>query len=437
MPGITDVAVVSGGVAVRGRTFGQCIDAVRALEVDWGPGTEDGKSDADVLEELRRAEIPLAVPKLGLLAKTVEGDFTFCFASNSALETNCAIADVRPDRAEIWAGPEGADRRAGGDRREARPAGGRGHRPRHPGRRLVRPPAVPRRAPREAAEISQAMGKPVKLMWHRTDDFRQGRIHPMSHLPGPRHVRAGQRAHATSSGTPAWPTDFGHGLGEIITASAAQPAGRQPRLLRDRSSSSPSTSPYNFGVTTQLLNEVDTGFNTGSMRNIYSPNVRVRAGADRRPAGRARWARTRYAFRRAFLKDDRARAVLDKVGAGRRLGADDGRRAPRRASRSTPSTRASSRRWSRSTAGRRPPGARSRTAYGGPRVTKVVCAVDVGPRDQPARPGGADDGRHHGRHRAGPDLQPAPAATAPSSRAAGTTTSTPGSGTPRRSWRSS
>ena len=31
------------------------------------------------------------------------------------------------------------------------------------------------------------------------------------------------------------------------------------------------------------------------------------------------------------------------------------------------------------------------------------------PGGQPARPGGPDDGRDHGRHRAGPDLQPAPA----------------------------
>jgi isoquinoline 1-oxidoreductase beta subunit len=38
MPGITDVVAISTGVAVRGETFGQCIDAVRALRVEWGPG---------------------------------------------------------------------------------------------------------------------------------------------------------------------------------------------------------------------------------------------------------------------------------------------------------------------------------------------------------------------------------------------------------------
>ncbi len=71
----------------------------------------------------------------------------------------------------------------------------------------------------------------------------------------------------------------------------------------------------------------------------------------------------------------------------------------------------------------------------GPRVTKVVMAVDVGLADQPARPGGPDAGRDHGRHRQHAHLEPAPRRTARSSRAAGTTTSTRASGTSRRSSR--
>ena len=58
MPGITDVVPISTGVAVRGATFGQCIDAVDALEVTWAPGTQSGQSDATILAEVRRAEIP-------------------------------------------------------------------------------------------------------------------------------------------------------------------------------------------------------------------------------------------------------------------------------------------------------------------------------------------------------------------------------------------
>ena len=50
MPGVTDVAIIPahelipGGVAVRAKTFGQCIDAVRALQVTWGKSRVEGKS---------------------------------------------------------------------------------------------------------------------------------------------------------------------------------------------------------------------------------------------------------------------------------------------------------------------------------------------------------------------------------------------------------
>ena len=99
MPGVTDVVVISTGVAVRAATFGQCVDAVRALRVTWKPGTAEGKSDETVLRELERAELPLGLPAP---TPNVEAKFTFYFRSNSALEPNCAVADVRADRAEIW-----------------------------------------------------------------------------------------------------------------------------------------------------------------------------------------------------------------------------------------------------------------------------------------------------------------------------------------------
>ena len=62
MPGVTDVAVIATGVAVRARPsasastrYGRC----RSVGV---PGTEDRASDATVLEELKAAELPLLVP---------------------------------------------------------------------------------------------------------------------------------------------------------------------------------------------------------------------------------------------------------------------------------------------------------------------------------------------------------------------------------------
>ncbi|MEZ0069560.1 isoquinoline 1-oxidoreductase beta subunit [Streptacidiphilus sp. MAP12-20] len=373
MPGITDVAVVSTGVAVRGATFGQCIDAVRALQVSWGPGTEDAASDATVLAELAAAELPLVVPPLPLLTQAVDARFTFHFASNSALEPNCAIADVRPGSAEIWAAlksPVVAQEHIAAQLGLPVSAvtvhvtqGGGSF-----GRKLFFDAA------REAAEVSKAMGKPVKLMWHRTDDFRQGRTHPMATSRVRATYSFGQVLSYEQRHTSV-ATDFSHGLGEVITAMAAKlPVGDIG--FSETIFELTQQTPYQFGVTTQLLSEVDKGFNTGSMRNIYSPNVRCAQElvVDRLAAG---MNQDPYQFRRAFLKDARARAVLDQVA---QAGSWGRAMAPGTAQGialhpeyhgfvavlaeidCTPAT-----------TGRQIP-----DAYTGPRVTKVVCAVDVG-----------------------------------------------------------
>jgi isoquinoline 1-oxidoreductase beta subunit len=307
MPGVTDVVVISTGVAVRAETITHCMDAVRALEVTWNPGPVDGESDDTVLTKLRAATLPLAVPPV--LTSSIDAEFSFAFASNSALETNCAVADVRADHAEIWSGlksPVTAQEQiaamvglpVSAVRVHVMQGGGSF------GRKLFFDAAL------EAAELSHKIGKPVKLMWHRTDDFRHGRAHPMSlsrirvnYALG--NVVSYEQRHTSVS------TDFSHGLGEILTAVAAKlPVGGLgfSETVFELSQSM----PYNFGVTTQLLNEVPLDFPTASMRNVYSPNVvcarelivdQLAAKLDQDP----------LAFRRSFFKEARFRAVLDKV----------------------------------------------------------------------------------------------------------------------------
>ncbi|MFJ8612669.1 molybdopterin cofactor-binding domain-containing protein [Streptomyces sp. NPDC093675] len=371
LPGITDVVTVSTGVAVRGRTFGQCIDAVRALEVDWGPGTAEGKSDDTVRGELRRAELPL--PALDLLTRSVDARFTFHFASNSALETNCAVADVRKDSAEIWASlksPITAQEQIALElglpvtavKVHVTEGGGSF------GRKLFHDAAA------EGAEISRAMGKPVKLMWHRTDDFRQGRTHPMSTSRVRATYALGQvltydQRHTSVS------TDFGHGVGEIITSEAARLSVGGLAFSETIFTLTQQT-PYNFGVVTQLLSETDQGFNTGSMRNIYSPNVRCAQELVVDELAK-RLSKDPYAVRRAFLKDARARAVLDKAAE---VG-DWGRSMPSGTAQGIaihPEYHAYVAVLAEIDCRPQTTGRKIRDAYTGPRVTRVVCAVDVG-----------------------------------------------------------
>src|SRR5205085_6132941 len=77
----------------------------------------------------------------------------------------------------------------------------------------------------EAATISQKLGKPVKLMWHRTDNFRQGRVHPMR-TSRVRITYAGDNVVSFDQRHTSVATDFTMGFGEILSAMlATQPQG--------------------------------------------------------------------------------------------------------------------------------------------------------------------------------------------------------------------
>jgi isoquinoline 1-oxidoreductase beta subunit len=377
MPGITDVAIiphtpfVPGGVAVRGQTFGQCIDAVDALQVAWGPGTVDGKSTDNVLADLKKAELPMT-PALG---KTVEQQFTFHFRPGDPLETNCAVADVKPGGATVWASlktPAWAREQLA--QILALPLGsvivhvvqGGGSFGRH----LFADNAF------EAAVVSQTLGKPVKLMWHRTDNFRQGRVHPMA-TSRVRITYSGGNVLAFDQRHTSVATDFTHGFGELLTAMAATPPGFNLGYSQTIFSLTASV-PYNFGLATQLLNEVyayDT-FNTSSVRNIYSPDVRTAGEVMVDQVAKA-MGQDPYRFRRAFLRDSRLVAVLNKAAQVGNWG------------RAMPAGTAQGIAVHKEYKGAaaclveidcRPAtvNRQVKDAFTGPRVTKVVYAVDVG-----------------------------------------------------------
>jgi isoquinoline 1-oxidoreductase beta subunit len=312
MPGVTHVAMLETGVAVRARTFGQCIDAVRALTVEWQPGPVAGESDADILAKLKQAQVPLPpLPSLPLLAGTLEQEFTFYFRSNSAMDTNSAVADVRADSAEIWAGlksPVTAQETIALElglpinkvTLHVVESGGSF------GRRLFFDGAL------DAARASKAMGAPVKLMWHRADDARVGRAHPMA-ISKIRTAYAAGQVLAFQQEHTSIETDYRHGLGEIVTAMAASMPGGLGNLgFAETIFALTQEVPYNFGAVAQTLVETDDRFNTASMRNIYSPDVRT-AGELMVDQLAKKLRKDPYAFRREFLRNDRTLAVLDKV----------------------------------------------------------------------------------------------------------------------------
>ena len=440
MPGITDVAIiphtpfVAGGVAVRGKTFGQCIDAVRALDVTWGKGSVDGMSEADVLAELQE-DRAAAARRRSRSPRRSSAPSPSTSARGDPLETNCAVADVRSGGAEIWSclkSPIWAQEQIAAmlgltvDKVTVHVTEGGGSFGRH----LFSDAAF------EAAAVSKALGKPVKLMWHRTDNFRQGRVHPMctsrvraTYLGG--NVVAFDHRHTSVA------TDFSMGFGEILSATAATLPGANSLGYSELVFNLSQKVPYNFGVVTQTLTEAYAynTFNTGSVRNIYSPDVTTAREVTIDQLAKA-MGQDAYQFRRSFVRDDRMKAVLDAVAKAGSWG------------RSMPAGTAQGIAIHDEYKGRaaclveidcRPQtvGRKVEDAYTGPRVTKVVIAIDVGLPINPLRPGGPDDGRGRwtGSRRRSPTA--CTSRTATSSRAAGTTRSTRGSGTSRSTCRSS
>lgn len=316
MPGIVDLVVIPAGVAVVADTFGQALDGKNALDVSWGPGTVDALSDADIRGKLKAATAPLVVPPL--LTRYLDAEFDFAFVSHAPLETNSAVADVRSDRAEVWSGlksPIVAQQTIAAalglpvDRVTLHvvQAGGSF------GRRLFFDGAL------EAALVSQASRRPVRLMWSRIDDMRHGRMRPATH----HRIRATHALGEVLSfehRVAAVETDFRHGLGEIITATAASlPPGIGNAGFAQTLFLTTVKSPYNFGLITQALTEVPLKMHTGSWRSVYSANTR---GAEEIFVDELarRLGKDPVAFRRTFLKNARQRAVLDKIAAEGRWG---------------------------------------------------------------------------------------------------------------------
>jgi isoquinoline 1-oxidoreductase beta subunit len=359
MPGVLGIARIPTGVAVAADTFGHAQAARDALRITWNLGPNATLSDAQIRTQLQAAILPFAAPPLGAL--TIDRTFDFPFAPHAPLEVHTCVADVGSDRAELWYGaksPIVASQQVAAaiglpankvTLHVVRAGGSFGH-------RLFFEPAI------EAAQISQALGRPIKLMWTRNDDMRHGRMRPASHhrvrattLLG--NVITYEHRHASL------PVDFSHGLGEALTAVGF---GTTPEETAQGVFALTQHVPYDFGVATELLSDVALPFPTGSWRSIYSGQTATVDEIMVDEIARALHVDP-VALRRQKLSSARTRAVLDKVAT---IGA-----------------------WGRSMPAGTAQGVaiheeyKSVVAYlveidcrdaTNPRVTKGVCAVDVG-----------------------------------------------------------
>ncbi|MFD4248331.1 molybdopterin cofactor-binding domain-containing protein [Amycolatopsis thermoflava] len=313
MPGVVGVVPIRTGVAVVADTIEQARRGVNALDVEFAPGPVDDQDNASILRKLKKTVLPFAVPPLG--AQTIEAEFDWAPACHAPLETECAVADVRPDSAEIWAGfqaPIAAQQEIAlmlGLPQEkvtahVVPPGGAF------GRKCFFEPAI------EAAQVSQVLGIPVRLMWHRTDDMRHGRQRPQNYHKIRATVLAGQVI-SYEQRVAGVALDVAPGFGEILTHVATSlPPGAKATVGKHAYSQAlfelMVSSPYNFGVYDKLLTELPTGIPTSAYRSVHCPTTRTSeeivvdeiAAALRKDP---------IAYRKECAKNPAAAAVLDEV----------------------------------------------------------------------------------------------------------------------------
>jgi len=200
--GITDIVFLDHGVGIVGESINAVLTTRKLLEVNWSSGAPAEGFDSDqafsAFAEIasEAAENPGSLPPaqgrgnvqvgnvpsaLTAAAKTYHREYLSDHLYHAQMEPLNAVASVSAagDSAEIWIGSQSPDDAGdsvaavlGISRQQVTVnqhylGGGFG-------RRTINDEAV------EAALLSQAAKKPVKLIWSREDDLRNGAFRPMS-----------------------------------------------------------------------------------------------------------------------------------------------------------------------------------------------------------------------------------------------------------------
>jgi isoquinoline 1-oxidoreductase beta subunit len=227
LPGVVDVVPLEHGVAVVAATFEQVLAARRALDVSWARGAQAEGFDSEQVLEARYAEIGDAPGVRGDVvhskgdpdgafagaSRVYKAGFRSDYGYHAQMEPLNAVArfDAKAGTVEVWEGTQapGASRR--------RIAAALGLQPRQVihhqrylgggfGRRSLTDYTV------EAALVSRAVGRAVKLIWTREEDLAFGMFRPQTYqcveatldaegkLTGWRHCVVGDGGRLTHSG---------------------------------------------------------------------------------------------------------------------------------------------------------------------------------------------------------------------------------------------
>jgi isoquinoline 1-oxidoreductase subunit beta len=311
LPGVTHVLPMPAGIAIVARRIEQALAARSALKAEWNaaPGSSFN-SDAGLAAFQAAARDPAAKAVVGrktgeaedaikAAAKVISGEYSTDYAAHAQMEPLNAVASVTAEGVEVWVGTQWPSR----VRDDAAKIAG------------VTPDKVKvnmlpmgggfgRRAhteyANEAVEVSKAVGKPVKLITTREDDMANSHMRPMTahkidvgldaagKVTGWKHRIAADLVVPNLYGMAR--LDAQKGVDHIVMAHADVPNYDVPNHLADHVYQEP-------GVRTAAWRGIGAGPNAFAIESMID-ELAANAGQDP------------LAFRLAFLKDARAKAVV-------------------------------------------------------------------------------------------------------------------------------
>jgi nicotinate dehydrogenase subunit B len=292
----------------------QAIEAARLLKVEWTGGRilpdYEGLHEALRRSKLVKTDVALdsgnvdsALASAAKMGKVLQATYTYPFQLHGMLGPSCAVADVRDGRATVWSGSQWIQ----GDRRN-----------------LARMLGIPLERVRfiwveasgsygrlgcddaaaDAALLSQAVGRPVRVQWMRHDEHGWEPMSPAMTMD----IRAGLDAqgHITAFDFQQWSQS--HSRGESGNSLAWRLAGGNPDW--DRLSGGPYPPSYEFPNTRMLGHYVEELFRSIYLRapgriqgNFAIESFLDEIAADQRADP--------VEFRRHYLKDAMALHVLN------------------------------------------------------------------------------------------------------------------------------
>ena len=318
MPGVIDVVQIPDGVAVVADTYWHAKTAREALRVQWDEGPVAALDDASMWQGIRAAaetgkRLSIsskgdAASAMAHAAKVVKAEYTLPLVAHAALEPMNFTAHVADGKCllvgptQFQQGAEGAIMAALGLKAEDITlqttflGGGFG-------RRLELDFIV------QAALISKAVGKPVKLLWTREDDTRHDFYRPMAL----NQLEAGLDAEGM-------PVAMNY---RVTSQSITQRAFGLPKDTLDGFMVEAAVPRYELPNATHELVIHDTGLRAGYWRAV-SHNMNAFANESFIDELAAATGKDPYAYRMALLKNQPRMAhvlktAADKAGWGKPL----------------------------------------------------------------------------------------------------------------------